>query len=506
MKNGIVLVVAVALILTGLDGYVQAVEDDLPIKHVIVYKQPGRFCGWPANNGAWSWGNEILVCFDLHYFKEPEPDIDPTEHHWDKNKPAELVFARSLDGGESWVLEKTEAFGPSHKTKPALPSPGDINFAHPDFAMRLRWHRFHVSYDRGKSWSGPYQLPSFGIKLGARTDYIVDGKDSCTLFLSSANGPLCVRTTDGGKTFELLSNVRSRSEARAIMPSSVRISDRQLVSAVRQLRGEPYVSWIDLYESADNGRTWKFLSKVADADNRYWNGNPPSMVRLGDGRICITYGYRAVPYGIRAKTSSDNGKTWGPEIILRQDGRNWDLGYSRTVQRPDGKLVTVYYYSTDENPQQRIIATIWDPDTITTTSVDRKAMEQIDEHIDAIEDAIKQIERLSRGKVESVNSIVRWHQIKELHCDQLRKIVAYHFLSQRTGLAEQPESEAQERYAKQVFLLQKILTANMQAKQKTDPSSVRDLRSLLRKFQAAYFSDPDAEGMDIQAAPDQRID
>lgn len=113
---------------------------------------------------------------------------------------------------------------------------------------------------------------------------------------------------------------------------------------------------------------------------------------------------------------------------------------------------------------------------------------------------------LSRGKVESVNPIVRWHQIKELHCDQLRKIVAYHFLSQRTGLAEQPESEAQERYAKQVFLLQKILTANMQAKQKTDPSSVRDLRALLRKFQAAYFSDPDAEGMDIQDSPDQRID
>jgi hypothetical protein len=63
MKNGIVLVVAVASILTGLDRYVQAAEDNLPIRHVIVYKQPGRFCGWPANNGAWSWDNEILVCF-----------------------------------------------------------------------------------------------------------------------------------------------------------------------------------------------------------------------------------------------------------------------------------------------------------------------------------------------------------------------------------------------------------------------------------------------------------
>ena len=29
-------------------------------KHVVVYGEPGRFTGWPANNGLWSWGNEIL--------------------------------------------------------------------------------------------------------------------------------------------------------------------------------------------------------------------------------------------------------------------------------------------------------------------------------------------------------------------------------------------------------------------------------------------------------------
>jgi hypothetical protein len=32
-------------------------------------------------------------------------------------------------------------------------------------------------------------------------------------------------------------------------------------------------------------------------------------------------------------------------------GGNWDLGYSRTVQRPDGKLLTMYYYSMDEQPK-----------------------------------------------------------------------------------------------------------------------------------------------------------
>ena len=91
------------------------------------------------------------------------------------------------------------------------------------------------------------------------------------------------------------------------------------------------------------------------------NGNPPSMVNLNDGRLVVTYGFRSDPYGIRAKISKDEGKTWGDEVLLRKDGRNWDLGYTQTVQRTDGKLVTVYYYSTRENPEQFIAATIWDP-------------------------------------------------------------------------------------------------------------------------------------------------
>ncbi len=45
----------------------------------------------------------------------------------------------------------------------------------------------------------------------------------------------------------------------------------------------------------------------------------PSMVKLKDGRFCVTYGDRAVPWGIRARISDDNGKTWGPIIHLRED-------------------------------------------------------------------------------------------------------------------------------------------------------------------------------------------
>ena len=99
------------------------------------------------------------------------------------------------------------------------------------------------------------------------------------------------------------------------------------------------------------------MNKVADTGR----GNPPSMIKLKDERLAMTYGYRAEPYGIRARLSSDRGQTWGDEIILRKDAGNWDLGYPRTVQRPDGKIVTIYYYNDSPDKERYIGATIWDP-------------------------------------------------------------------------------------------------------------------------------------------------
>jgi hypothetical protein len=85
------------------------------------------------------------------------------------------------------------------------------------------------------------------------------------------------------------------------------------------------------------------------------------MARLADGSLCVVYGYRDQPFGIRARLSRDGGCTWGAEILLRNDGRTWDLGYPRLVQRTDGRLLAVYYMTTADHPEQHIAATIWDP-------------------------------------------------------------------------------------------------------------------------------------------------
>ena len=97
---------------------------------------------------------------------------------------------------------------------------------------------------------------------------------------------------------------------------------------------------------------------VADAGE----GNPPSMIRLMDGRICLTYGYRAEPFEIRARLSGDGGRTWGHELKLRGGGGGRDIGYPASVQRSDGKIVTVYYFHDRPLSDRYIAATIWNPD------------------------------------------------------------------------------------------------------------------------------------------------
>ena len=89
-------------------------------------------------------------------------------------------------------------------------------------------------------------------------------------------------------------------------------------------------------------------------------GNPPSLIRLRDGRLCLTYGYRAAPFSIRARLSGDDGRSWGPELVLRDDGEGRDIGYCRSVPRRDGKVITLYYFTDVKTGRERYIgATIW---------------------------------------------------------------------------------------------------------------------------------------------------
>ena len=349
-------------------------------RQVLVYGEKGRFAGWPANHGMWSWGDEILVGFSRGFDKDRGP-----YHHINKEKPEEFLLARSSDGGLTWAVEQPRPPGAligtpdmRHGIMPPGSSPErpmdlkePIDFSHADFAMTVRMQnanagmsRFYFSYDRGHQWRGPHGLPLFGQPgVMARTDMIASGSSDCMLFLTASKKsgeegrPFCVRTTDGGLTWRFLSFIGPEPIGYAIMPSTVRLSPTELVTTIRVLE-KTNKSWIDAYASRDNGQTWSFLSQPEPDTGE---GNPPSLLRLADGRLCLTAGIRVPPYRVQSRFSSDRGKTWSDPIVLRTDAAGSDVGYPRSIIRPDGKIVAVYYFNDRSKPERYIAATILDP-------------------------------------------------------------------------------------------------------------------------------------------------
>jgi hypothetical protein len=336
------------------------------VEHVTVFHEKGRFGGWPANHGIWSWGDEIVVGFRAAHFK-----VMPVGHAVDRDKPQDEWQARSVDGGKTWKVEKpVQLLRPENGGPKTVDPPGDADFTHPDFAIMFRASgpdpasRFYVSADRCRTWKGPYKFPTFGQpRIMARTDYLINGRHDMMVFMTAAktNGRegrvFCARTRDGGKNWDFVSWIGPEPEGFSIMPSSLRLRDRTILTTIRRKEGDEH--WIDAYRSEDDGKTWRFLNKPVPSTGGSV-GNPPSLIQLKDGRLALIYGYRSAPYGIRARLSSDNGVSWSGEIVLRDDGGCWDLGYPRSIQRPDGKVVTVYYFNDHADKERYIAATIWD--------------------------------------------------------------------------------------------------------------------------------------------------
>lgn len=360
------------------------------IQHVEVYREPGRFAAWPANYGMWSWGDEIVLVFTSGHL-----DTTATGFHAaDSTRPFSTVQARSLDGGVTWThrpfpgrtpnphgLSVDEHLVPELRTEPAggdLIAPAALDFTAPGLALmcgRTGLHAggtswFYSSTDRCHTWQSPHPLPGFGVSgVAARADWLPLGSDEALFLLTGTKSDgqegrvFCARTKDGARTFDRLSWLGDEPSGFAIMPATVRLADGRLLSAIRCADSDPTsrrsTHWIDLYASDDLGESWHHLGRPVEDTG--FGGNPATLTVLSDGRLCLVYGHRAAPYGIRARLSTDDGATWGEETVLRADAGCHDLGYPRTVLRADGAVVTAYYYNDSPTGERYIAATIWTP-------------------------------------------------------------------------------------------------------------------------------------------------
>ena len=330
-------------------------------EHIIVYRDENAFCGWPFNGGMWTFGDgEIAAGFIRGACDYSAPHT--LQHAFVDNLKGEQLIVRSRDGGRTWnagapeiVYRRPEfdfdvvnapvdqAFEPGASKEDGFCLLSGFGIPHD----RYRQYGFVLrSLDRGKTWTGPYRLEVPGyLEIGSRPSYIVRDDGMVLLFAHGSRNPgeewctpLVFGSSNGGTNWALLAEIElSPRSPMGIMPYPLYCGGSRVLITVRRQYGFES-AYTQIYESVDSGRSWSFLSRVND-----W-GAPASLNRLSDGRLVCVYGYRRPPYGIRAAVSEDGGRTWGPEVILRDDGAGPDLGYPRSTVLADDTVVSLYYF------------------------------------------------------------------------------------------------------------------------------------------------------------------
>jgi sialidase-1 len=209
------------------------------------------------------------------------------------------------------------------------------------------------STDGGLTWSAPYRVPvnsPHGPVALSDGRLLYAGKQ---LWKPGGRTGVC-ESSDDGRSWRWLADIPARPgdtveqyhELHAVDAGGgrilVHIRNHNPANAGETLQTE----------STDGGRTWTTPHPIG-----VW-GLPSHLLRLRDGRLLMTYGYRRAPFGIEARVSTDRGATWSPSIAI-SGGVSADLGYPSTGELTDGGLFSVWYEAVRAGEKAALRARRW---------------------------------------------------------------------------------------------------------------------------------------------------
>ncbi|MBI2297886.1 MAG: exo-alpha-sialidase [Armatimonadetes bacterium] len=325
----------------------------VPAERMTVLNEAGRHFAFPGICERAD-GELLVVC------REGDAHVCPM---------GRIVLTRSRDGGKTWSPREVVRDSPSDERDPAILSLPDgtlvvscntwdswrgspyLRQKYPDQTATMEkdgWGKYSgcwllISTDDGKTWSEARMAPTFsphgpvpGLD-GALYWVGLEGRDGLSVVAIH-------RTADLGKTWTRFSEVAySRAYAEPMdfewwdEPNLIFLPGGRAICTIRV----DVDGFVRQAYSADGGKTWGWPRKL-----KAW-GYPQQLCRLSDGRLGMAYGYRRPPFGVRACTSADEGRTWDldHEVVLRAEGGGGDLGYPYSIQLRDGRVMTVYYYN-----------------------------------------------------------------------------------------------------------------------------------------------------------------
>lgn len=332
----------------------------------VISHLPDLYHGWPTLTRRKS-GELLLVCSGGR-----EAHVCPF---------GRTDFVRSSDGGESWSFPRVVMDGPIDDRDAGVleTASGSIlitNFTSLAYEPYMkgkgeRWQRAHQrvepkerksalgtwmirSEDGGLTFSGRYRVP---VNSPHGPVQLKDGRllyAGKALWTAKEKVGVC-ESRDDGRSWQWLAEIPTREgddhrEYHEL--HAVETSDRILV----QIRNHNQLNAGETLqcESNDGGKTWSQPREIG-----VW-GLPSHLLRLSDGRLLMSYGYRRRPYGNQVRISEDEGKRWSFPLTISADGPGHDLGYPSTIERDDGRLVTVWYEKMAGSSRAVLRQAVWE--------------------------------------------------------------------------------------------------------------------------------------------------
>lgn len=210
------------------------------------------------------------------------------------------------------------------------------------------------SKDDAKSWQGPFIPPhmprdkNFSLFKGepipaCNRGAMIQGQDGKVYWSVIANeqhehasNHLLV-SEDEGKSWKYLSVV-AESDTATFNETSIYQTPKGDIVAFMRTAGLDDEACIA--RSTDGGKSFLPWQKMG------FKGHPLQAMKLPDNQVLLVYGYRHEPFGIRARILNEECTNFdtAPEIIVRSDGGGFDIGYPWSIMLDDNRVLISYYF------------------------------------------------------------------------------------------------------------------------------------------------------------------